>query len=300
VGKVADDSVAAKAGIQPGDRIVSIDGQDVPTWDAMALAVLPKANRQVAVVIDRHGTRQTMNIVPSAETKYEFGDLGVGPIQRPQVVEVQADRPAIKAGLMRGDVVLSVNGQRPPTRDSIIKVLETSSGKPVVFEVERNGGTASVTVTPEGSPGKIGATISGVEVKRVDPTFTEAFGLSVKQNWDSTLQIGRTLRDLFTGETPVKQLMGPVAIAELSGSAASLGWIALVGLMASISLNLALLNLMPIPVLDGGQIAILMIEGLFRRDLSVKWKEGFAIAGALVIVTLMVTVLYNDIARLLR
>ena len=300
VGRVANDSVAAKAGIQPGDRIVSIDGRDVPTWDAMALAVLPKANRPVEVGIDRQGQRQTMTIVPSAETKYEFGDLGVGPIQRPQVVEVQADRPAVKGGLMRGDVVLTVNGQGSQTRDSIIDVLQKSTDKPVVFEVERNGTTASVTVTPEGAPGKIGATISSVEVKRVDPTFTEAFGLSIKQNWDATGQIGRTLRDLFTGDTPVKQLMGPVAIAELSGSAASLGWIAVLGLMASISLNLALLNLMPIPVLDGGQIAILMVEGLFRRDLSVKWKEGFAIAGALVIVTLMVTVLYNDIARLLR
>ena len=139
-----------------------------------------------------------------------------------------------------------------------------------------------------------------MEVKRVDPTITEAFSLSLKQNWDATKAIGRTLRDLFTGDTPVKQLMGPVAIAELSGSAASLGWIALLSLMASISLNLALLNLMPVPVLDGGQIAILGVEGLFRRDLSLKWKEGFAIAGALVIVMLMVTVLYNDIARLVR
>jgi regulator of sigma E protease len=179
-------------------------------------------------------------------------------------------------------------------------VLQKGTDKPVQFQVERNGQLVTVTVTPEGKPGKIGATISPVEVKRVDPTFTQAFGLSLQQNWDATVQIGRTLRDLFTGDTPVKQLMGPIAIADLSGNAASLGWLALVGLMASISLNLALLNLMPVPVLDGGQMTILMMEGLFRRDLSLKWKEGFAIAGALMIVTLMVTVLYNDIARVLR
>ncbi len=179
-------------------------------------------------------------------------------------------------------------------------VLQKSTDKPVQFEVERNGAPVTLVVTPEGNPGKIGVTISPVEVKRVDPTLAQAFGLSVQQNWDATRQIGRIVGDLFTGETPVKQLMGPVAIAELSGSAASLGWLPLLGLMASISLNLALLNLMPVPVLDGGQMTILMMEGLFRRDLSLKWKEGFAIAGALMIVTLMVTVLYNDIARVLR
>jgi regulator of sigma E protease len=215
-------------------------------------------------------------------------------------VDVQAGKPAARAGFERGDIVLAMEGQRAPRHATIIETLQKGTDKPIQFEVERNGAPVTLTVTPEGTPGKIGVTISPVEVKRVDPTIAEAFGLSLKQNWDATLQIGKTLRDLFTGDTPVKQLMGPVAIAELSGSAASLGWLALLGLMASISLNLALLNMMPVPVLDGGQMTILMMEGLFRRDLSLKWKEGFAIAGALMIVTLMVTVLYNDIARVLR
>jgi regulator of sigma E protease len=300
IGALDDKSVAASAGMQLGDRIVAVDGREVATWDDMSMAVLPKANKSIDVVIDRNGQRQTISVVPASETKYEFGTLGIGPIQRPQVVDVTAGRPAEKAGFQRGDIVVAIEGQRSPARKDIIDILEKSTDKPVRFDVERNGATVTLAVTPEGTPGKIGVTISPVEVKRVDPTITEAFGLSVTQNWDATLQIGRTLRDLFTGDTPVKQLMGPVAIAELSGSAASLGWLALLGLMASISLNLALLNLMPVPVLDGGQMTILMMEGLFRRDLSMKWKEGFAIAGALMIVTLMVTVLYNDIARVLR
>jgi len=300
VGALDEKSVAAAAGIRPGDRIVAVNGKDVATWDDMSMAVLPKANKSIAVVIERQGQRQTINLVPASETKYEFGTLGVGPVQRAQVVDISADKPAAKAGFKRGDVVLAIEGQRAPTRDDIVDVLKKSTDKPVRFEVERDGASVMLSVTPEGNPGRIGVTISPVEVTRVDPTLVQAFGLSVRQNWDATMQIGRTIRDLFTGETPVKQLMGPVAIAELSGSAASLGWLALLGLMASISLNLALLNLMPVPVLDGGQMTILMMEGLFRRDLSMKWKEGFAIAGALMIVTLMVTVLYNDIARVLR
>ena len=98
----------------------------------------------------------------------------------------------------------------------------------------------------------------------------------------------------------MKQLMGPVAIAELSGSAAQLGWIYVFELMAMISLNLGLLNLLPVPVLDGGQIAILAVEGLFRRDLSLQVKERILMVGAALIVLLMVTVIYNDIARLVR
>jgi regulator of sigma E protease len=94
--------------------------------------------------------------------------------------------------------------------------------------------------------------------------------------------------------------MGPVGIAQLSGSAAELGWVALLNLMAMISLNLGLLNLMPVPVLDGGHIAILAVEGLARRDLSIRVKERILVAGATVMVLLMVTVIYNDIARLIR
>jgi regulator of sigma E protease len=125
-------------------------------------------------------------------------------------------------------------------------------------------------------------------------------GMSLEQNWDNTVLIGQTLRGLFTRETPMAQLMGPVAIADMSGTAASMGWVAVFNLMAMISLNLGLLNLMPVPVLDGGHIAILAVEGLARRDISMRVKERILMAGAALIMLLMVTVIYNDIARLLR
>jgi regulator of sigma E protease len=124
--------------------------------------------------------------------------------------------------------------------------------------------------------------------------------MSAEQNWANAVLIGRTLKGLFTADTPVRQLVGPMGIAEMSGAAAEIGWIAVFNLMAMISLNLGLLNLMPVPVLDGGHIAILAAEGLARRDFSVRVKERILMAGAAVIVLLMVTVLYNDFARLLR
>ena len=296
------DSPAIKAGLQIGDRILAVNGQETPTWDALGLAVVTKANRELSLLIDRDGSRRTIQVVPSSVGKYEAGSLGIGPRIRPQVTEVHAGRPAETAGFKRGDVLLAVNGERGLDRNELIQRILQHGERPLPFDVERDGQVVQLTVTPEGAAGasKVGLTISALEVNRIDPSWAQAFQLSLKQNWDNTRLVGQTVRDLFTRETPVSQLLGPVSIAELSGSAAELGWIKLLELMALISLQLALLNLMPVPVLDGGQIAILALEGVARRDLSVRVKEYFAMAGAVAIIALMVTVLYNDIARMMR
>ena len=302
IGSVKPDSVAAKAGIQPGDRIVSVDGRMLTTWDELSLAVLPRAGRELALVIDRGGAQHELKIVPAAESKYEYGSLGVGPVLRPQLSEVLPGTPADRAGFQRGDVLLVVDGQTGLDRLQIIKAIESHGPSPMVFTIERAGQSRDITVLPEGAAGssKVGMRIYPYETRQVDPTIFQAFRLSLKQNWESTVMIGQTVAGLFKREVPMRQLMGPVAIAELSGSAAQMGWISVFELMAMLSLNLGLLNLLPVPVLDGGQIAILAVEGLFRRDMSLKVKERILLAGAALIVLLMVTVIYNDIARLLR
>ena len=302
IGTVADGSVAASAGLAPGDRILEVNGRATDTWDALHLAILPKANRELTLLVERDGQRRTIQVVPSAETKYQFGSLGVGPRVRAQVTDVQPGRPAERAGFRRGDVLLAMDGRADLDQQAMIAHIQKRGPQPMVVDVERDGQPMALTVTPEGDEGnsKIGVTISAFEVTRIDPTVGQAFVMSLEKNWEGTLLIGRTLKGLFTRDTPVKQLMGPVAIAELSGSAAALGWISLLELMAMISLNLALLNLMPVPVLDGGQITILALEGIARRDMSAQVKERIAMAGAALIVLLMVTVLYNDIARMIR
>jgi len=302
LGLLDADGVAAKAGLQAGDRILSVNGEATRTWDELVMAVLPKANRELRVEIDRGGSRSTVSVVPASVGKYEAGSLGIGPIIRPQIQEVHAGRPAQKAGFKRGDVILAMDGQRGLDRAGLISYIQKQGEKPIAVDIERDGAIQTLSVTPEGAAGasKVGLTISAAEFTRIDPSWPQAFTMSVSQNWDNTKLIGKTLKGLFTRETPVSQLMGPVGIAELSGSAAEMGWIKLLELMSLISLQLALLNLMPIPILDGGQIAIIGLESVARRDLSLRFKEYFAMAGAAVIVALMVTVLYNDIARLIR
>jgi regulator of sigma E protease len=136
------------------------------------------------------------------------------------------------------------------------------------------------------------------DTKTIKPSVLGAFKLSAQKNAAMAGMIGQTVWGLLTRQLSPKQLMGPIAIAQVSGESAQLGWLALASLMVSLSLNLGLLNLMPIPMLDGGHIFIMALEGLARRDFSVKVKEKMLLAGFVVLMMLMVTVLYNDLARL--
>ncbi len=299
VGTVEAGSAAATAGIQTGDRIVSVGGRETPTWDDVEEEVALKANRSISLGIIRAGAPLTLPVTPAAYGKYEIGDLGVRPLLRPQVVEVTPNMPAERAGLQRGDVILALGNERGLDQPAVIDRIKKSPGAPLVFTVERNGESRQITITPDSS-GRVGIQVLPYEVKSVQPSFLQAFAMSAQQNWDMTRQIGRTLSGLITRELPMKQLMGPVAIAELAGSAARISLTALFQTMAMLSLNLGLINLLPVPVLDGGHIAILAVEGVTRRNLSVRVKERILLAGAAVIILLMVTVIYNDVMRLFR
>jgi regulator of sigma E protease len=288
--------------LRPADRIVRIGDRDIATWDDLELAVMPRANREVEVTVIRDRQPLTLLVTPQAVGRFELGDLGIQAVYRPQIVNVSPGGPADRAGIMRGDVILAVDSERGVDRTAIIKHIQQSVGVPVVFTIERAGQVREVSVVPKesGGVGIIGVYVNPYEVRRIDPGLFQAVRMSVKQNWDTAVFIGRTVRDLLTRQSPVRQLMGPVAIAQLSGDAAQLGWLPLLQFMAMISLQLGLVNLLPVPILDGGHIAILGLEGVARRDLSVKVKERILLVGAALIVLLMVTAIYNDVVRLLK
>jgi regulator of sigma E protease len=300
VGTVEADSPAQKAGILPGDHITQVGTVAVETWEEFGLETVTKANRPVKLTLIRDGKTMEVEVVPVAVGKYEEGVTGVIPPLRPQVASVQPGEPAEAAGLRTGDVILAVNGEKPIVHARVIDIIRANENKPLQFEIQRDGSTQVLTVTPKKTDNlvRIGAQIRELEVRIIEPNLVEAFKLSAQRNYDWAKLIVRTLAGLFTRDTPVKQLMGPVAIAGLSGEAAQAGWIQLFSLMAMISLNLGLLNLMPIPVLDGGHITILALEGLSRRDFSMKVKEKMLLGGFVLLLMLMVTVIYNDLARI--
>jgi regulator of sigma E protease len=300
IGNFADNSVAAKAGLKLGDRVVTIDGKPVDTWEQFLYAIGGKAKRNVVVGYVREGKASELMLVPDGQGKYEMGDIGIQPVVHPEVVEVSANQPAAQAGLRKGDAIIGVNGERDISYEHLISTIKGNEDKPLTFLIRRGGAEQSITVTPRMSGGTVmmGAQLRGYETRTVEPGPIQAVKLSLDKNWEWTRMIVQTLAGLITRETSVKQLMGPVAIADLSGSAAQAGWIPLFSLMAMISLNLGLLNLMPIPVLDGGHIFILALEGLARRDFSMRVKEKMLLAGFVLLLMLMVTVIYNDLMRI--
>jgi regulator of sigma E protease len=299
VGAVAPGSPAERAGIQRGDRILTVAGDEVDTWDDLFLAVGTRPDREVALTLLRNGARQSISLRTESETRFEIGNIGVLPDINPIVASVIAGRPAEKAGLKAGDVVLAVNGERMVTRTQFIEAVSRNGEREIELTIEREEQQLRIRATPykEGDRGMLGLYVTE-PTRSFTPGPLEAIQLSVKRNIEFGGLIFKTLGGLFVGETSPRQLMGPVAIAQLSGESAQAGWIALFTLMASISLNLGLLNLLPIPVLDGGHILIMALEGVARRDFSMAVKEKMLLAGFVLLMMLMVTVIYNDLTRI--
>lgn len=299
IGSVEQGSPADLAGLRPGDRVVSVQGRAIDDWERLTMAIGTRANRELPIVLERDGKRFEKVITPRATDKYETGTIGVRPWYRPEIASVGDGGPAREADLRPGDVVLGAAGERYVNRERLIELIKSHEGKPLPVEIDRDGQVMTMSVTPRtiDDTVRISAHIREAETITVQPGIVEAFKLSVERNWEWTALIFETLTGLFTRDTSVKQLMGPVGIAGLSGDAAEAGVIPLFTLMALISLNLGIMNLMPIPVLDGGHIAILAVEGLSRRDFSMKVKEKMLLGGFVILVTLMVTVIYNDLTR---
>jgi regulator of sigma E protease len=299
VGAVAAGSPAQQVGIVPGDRIMTVGGRPVGTWETFYIAIGSRANRGVPLTFLHEGRTVSVTITPASTGKFEVGDIGVLPDVHPLVRQVNAGEPADKAGIKPADVVKAVNGATITFKEQLSDAIARHPDDPITIDIVRQGALMHLRVTPmrRDKIGVIGITI-GDELKTIKPGPLQAVKMSLERNYQFSGLIYRTMWGLITRETSPRQLMGPVAIAQLSGEYAAAGWMALFTLMASISLNLGLLNLLPVPVLDGGHIFIMAIESVARRDFSTRAKEKMLLTGFVLLMMLMVTVIYNDLTRL--
>ena len=302
VGTVTPDSPAARADVRPGDHLVAVADRRVDNWEQFLFAVAQRPNREISIGVLRDGVETTKRITPEVmkeDTRYEIGVIGVRPNVHPHVPSVVAGEPAERAGVKAGDVIVAVDGEHIAFSSELRDAIAKKPNQEITLSILRDGTAVSVPVktVQRGSIGWIGISIQDA-FKTIKPGALEAAKMGVKKNIEWSGLILQTLWGLLTLETSPRQLMGPVAIAQLSGESAQIGWIALFSLMASISLNLGLLNLLPIPVLDGGHIAIMALEGVARRDFSLRVKEKMLLAGFVVLMMLMVTVIYNDLTRI--
>jgi regulator of sigma E protease len=302
VGSVTKDSPAARADIRVGDRIVSVANHPVDTWEQFLVAVGSRPNREIPIGLLRNGAELTRKVTPeilAGQSEYEVGFVGVFPDVHPRVPSLVQGDPAERAGVQVGDVIVAVNDEPITFSSQLRDAIAKRPNQQINLSVLRDGTplTIAVNSVKHGANGWIGIGIQDA-FKTIKPGAIDAVKMSVEKNIEWAWLIGRTLWGLLTLETSPRQLMGPVAIAQLSGESAQLGWVALFSLMASISLNLGLLNLLPIPVLDGGHIFIMALEGVARRDFSIRVKEKMLLAGFVVLMVLMVTVIYNDLTRI--
>lgn len=300
IATVSSDSPAERAGIEVGDLILEVSKRPVETWEDFFISVMPRAGQEISVTVARDSEQLTVNVTPDAKLQFEIGDIGVLPEMNSQVRRVSPGAPADLSGIVPGDVIIGVNGETITQERPLILTINQSADIEITLMIRREGREIEIPVTPErqGDVGLIGVELSPYELRTIQPGFLQSFVMSLEQNRDWSGLIFQTLWGLLTRETSPKQLMGPVAIAQLSGGAAEIGWVALFTLMAMISLNLGILNLLPIPVLDGGHIFIMALEGITRRDFSVRLKEKVMLVGFVLLMTLMLTVIYNDLMRI--
>ena len=300
IGEVSPGQPAAKAGLMVGDRIIAADGDPVNDFDDLRLAITMHAGVPMRVDYLRKGTKLTTMLTP-AKVSSEYGPVGragIRPLIEPIIGRVRPGTPAAAAGLRSGDLIVGVNGKPITQLTEFDNAIEAAKGKPLPLEMKR-GATQYATTLP--GVGKLDARdpYRGFFPPTVlrQLSFFPAIADSVQQNLKMLKYAGAALARIFKAEGSVKELSGPISIARISGDMFRRGWMELVALMAMISLQLGVMNLLPIPILDGGHILVLLIEGAARRELSLIVKERIQQLGFAVLAALMMVVLYNDVVQ---
>jgi regulator of sigma E protease len=305
IGHVMPDSPAAKAGLQDGDRIVRLDGKDKPTWKDVGLEEIASAYRPMHLTIERAGKRFDTVVTPTLSESLGVGFAGWDERGDIELDEVDPRLPAYKAGLRKGDMVLSLNGQPMHSNYKFYEITKNSGGKPLDIVYTRNGERHEVMVQPEYSRSEgparwmIGVRpLPKVKIITTRLSLPEAVAESVRQNQESATLIAKVLEGMIERRMSTKNLTGPIGLGQLSGQAARQGPSAYFSLMSMVSLNLAIFNLLPIPILDGGTILMLLVEMIMRRDLSLNVKELVFKVGFVFIMVIMAFVIFNDISKI--
>jgi regulator of sigma E protease len=307
VGFVIPEDGAAKAGIKEGDRVVQVDNVVHPNWEDIALKEIASARQPMQIWVMRDGQQLHVAATPSLDEKQGVGYLGWMPEMDVQVAGyVSGIDAAQRAGLVKGDILVSVNGKPLRATASLHEVMKETDGHPVVVVYARNGQQHSVTITPvkrdaDGTGHErwmLGVAIEPrIEITKLP--LNEALYESCRRNFQMAQLLFKFIERMAERRMSPKSLQGPIGIAQMSGDAAREGAASFFELMSGVSLQLAIFNLVPIPILDGGTILMLLIEMLLRRDLDLKVKEAVVKVGFVFLMVVVVFVIYNDISKIL-
>jgi regulator of sigma E protease len=309
---VSAHTAAANAGLKAGDLITRFDGVYNPTWEQVSIRSAMNVGQMIPVDVKRDGeTVNTQLIVPNPHGSDDFDFDTVGFVPRMQedpirVRQIETGMPAAKAGLQAGDQILSVDGLKLHSVDAMLAFLQEDNGKPIHLTALRDGKTFDVTLQPVMADAGSGHKLYRIGFAPNLPPFKiqqlplpAALKQSVHFNLRYSGLILEVLQRMVTRRFAVQDLSGPIGIARETGLAVEQpGWQPIIGLMSIISLNLGIFNLLPIPILDGGVIVLLLIEGIMRRDLNQEFKERIYQAAFVVLLIFAAFVMFNDISKL--
>ena len=311
VGLVEVGSAADVAGIKVGDRIVSFDGKDNPTWERISMDSKVSPERDLPAVVDRGGDRIALTVRPAriVDDGNVIGELGMAPdigVEPIEVNTVTPDGPAAASGVQPGDRLIAFNGKTVRNRQELTSQIRENKDAPAALTVERGGERLEIKTQPRLDDGvyRIGIGFAAASITTREPVGpVGAARYAVNTNLEIIRLTGKVFGQMFAGERSVKDagLAGPVGIVQIIAKVVrEAGFGGLVMILGVISLNLGVFNLLPIPLLDGGQILVLGIEkvmSFFGRTLSMVVKERIQLAGLAIILLLMVFTMFLDISR---
>ncbi|OYV30611.1 MAG: RIP metalloprotease RseP [Thiomonas sp. 20-64-9] len=313
-------SPAAAAGVQGGERVLAVvhDGSQeaVQSWTGLRWTLLNAAMNgdRLALVVERKTDSPTQQIaldfsssMRAAESTGFLTSYGLH-LQSPpaEIREVVAGGPAQRSGLLAGDRIVAVDGKPIVSADALMRSIQTSGGKPMQLEVRRDGRTFQTQLQAKPvqvngqSVWRIEAMLGGeIPTVKIERNPLQALQDGVQRTWDLSALTLKTLGRMVIGQASLQNLSGPVTIADYAGKSAELGWMAYLSFLAVVSVSLGVLNLLPLPILDGGHLLYYAYEGLTRRSVSQRWQERLQQGGLAVIAMMMAIALYNDLVRLL-
>jgi len=308
VGQVVADTPADRAGLGYGDRVIEVGGHPVTLWSDLAEAIEASDGKLLSLTYERGGESRHIELLPEASTTRNiFGEevpswaIGIGPIQDPVIGGIQSGSPADKAGLKVMDRLLAVNGDPLAVWTDVVTAIKGSNGKAVELRLLRDGAELTLSLQPEQLDGKEGVWRIGIapyyELVNKRLGFFGCITEGVEKTWFLSKLMVVGLVKMVKGSIPA-DLGGPIIIAKMAGDQARVGISSLISFIAFISINLAILNFLPIPVLDGGHLLFFTIEWVTGKPVNDKIRETASQAGMFLLLSLMVYVFYSDIMKL--
>ncbi len=314
VGTPEKDSPAAQAGLAAGDEVKALDGRPIARWEEIKAAVQASSGRALRLTLVRSGQTVEMSVTPRAmKTRDVFGqeieawDLGLHPLLSTRIGQVLPGQVAQQAGLQIRDRIVALDGTPVAEWDQLAKAIHASPGRAVRLTVERGGQRFDVTVTPQPTKqrtatGEEEIGLIGIgpapesQYRRLNPLAALTAGL--KNTVDLSVLIVQGFVKLVEGKISPKTIGGPILIGQMAGEVAQRGPVELLSFTALLSINLAILNLLPIPILDGGHLMFSLIEWFRGKPVSLRKREIAQQVGLVLLVGLMIFAFYNDISRL--